>query len=108
MSSPDRVTAMTTTGEVTRYIGVEIRRDRVNHTLSLSQQPLIDKIVVKNNEVSEKSPKPIPIMHFSQTWNQERSMLSLSKAILYHNHRVKQKLRLLMQLQSKPYGSEVS
>ena len=40
-----RVTAMTTMGEVTRYIGVEISRDRVNHTISLSQQPYIDKIV---------------------------------------------------------------
>ena len=55
-----RVTAMTTMGEVTRYIGVEITRDRVNHTLSLSQQPFIDKIV-KNNEVGEKSAKPIPM-----------------------------------------------
>ena len=55
-----RVTAMTTMGEVTRYIGVEIKRDRVNHTLSLSQQPFIDKIV-QNNEVGEKSAIPIPM-----------------------------------------------
>ena len=55
-----RVTAMTTMGEVTRYIGVEIKRDRVNHTLSLSQQPFIDKIV-QNNDVGEKSAIPIPM-----------------------------------------------
>eukprot|EP01035_Chromulina_nebulosa_P025366 gene25366-33109_t len=55
-----RVTAMTTMGEVTRYIGVEIKRDRVNHTLSLSQQPFIDKIV-KNNDGGEKSAIPIPM-----------------------------------------------
>ncbi len=55
-----RVTAMTTMGEVTRCIGVEISRDRVNHTISLSQQPYIDKIV-QSNEVHDKSAKPIPI-----------------------------------------------
>ena len=55
-----RVTAMTTMGEVTRYIGVEISRDRVNHTISLSQQPYIDKIV-QSNEVHDKSAKPIPM-----------------------------------------------
>ena len=55
-----RVTAMTTMGEVTRYIGVEISRDRVNHTISLSQQPYIDKIV-QSNEVHDKSTKPIPM-----------------------------------------------
>ena len=55
-----RVTAMNTMGEVTRYIGVEISRDRVNHTISLSQQPYIDKIV-QSNEVHDKSAKPIPM-----------------------------------------------
>ncbi len=55
-----RVTVMTTMGEVTRYIGVEISRDRVNHTISLSQQPYIDKIV-QSNEVHDKSAKPIPM-----------------------------------------------
>jgi hypothetical protein len=54
-----RVTAVTTMGEVTRYIGVEISRDRVNHTISLSQ-PYIDKIV-QSNEVHDKSAKPIPM-----------------------------------------------
>jgi hypothetical protein len=53
------VTALTTMGEVTRYIGVEIKRDRVNHTISLSQQPYIDKIVTANN-INEDY-KPIPM-----------------------------------------------
>ncbi len=51
---------MTTMGEVTRYIGVEISRDRVNYTISLSQQPYIDKIV-QSNAVYDKSAKPIPM-----------------------------------------------
>ena len=55
-----RVTALTTMGEVTRYIGVEIQRDRKNHTLSLSQQPYIDKIIT-SNQVNDKSAKPIPM-----------------------------------------------
>jgi len=54
------VTALTTMGEVTRYIGVEIKRDRVNHTLSISQQPYIDKII-SNNDVNDKGAKPIPM-----------------------------------------------
>ena len=47
-------------GEVTKYIGVKISRDRVNHTISLSQQPYIDKIV-HSNAVHDESAKPIPM-----------------------------------------------
>ena len=36
-------------GEVKRYIGVDIKRDRVAHTISLSHQPYIEKIIKSNS-----------------------------------------------------------
>ena len=49
-----QVTNLTEMGEVKRYIGVDIKRDRVAHTISLSQQPYIEKII-KSNSIPENS-----------------------------------------------------
>ncbi len=47
-----QVTNLTVMGEVKRYIGVDIKRDGVAHTISLSQQPYIEK-VMRSNEISQ-------------------------------------------------------
>jgi hypothetical protein len=44
-----QVTNLTSMDEVKRYIGVDIKRDRVAHTISLSQVPYIEKIMRSNN-----------------------------------------------------------
>jgi len=56
-----QVTNLTEMGEVNRYIGVDIKRDRVAHTISLSQKPYIEKII-KSNSIPEGSESvPIPM-----------------------------------------------
>ena len=46
-----RFTKVTTEGELKRYVGIDIARDRVNHSMTLSQQPyrqqLVDKYLPK-------------------------------------------------------------
>ena len=56
-----QVTNLTEMGEVKRYIGVDIKRDRVAHTISLSQQPYIDKIIKSNSIPEDSESVPIPM-----------------------------------------------
>ena len=43
----DHVTAMSNMGEISRYIGLDITRDRVKHTLVLIQVPYIKSVIEK-------------------------------------------------------------
>ena len=56
-----QVTNLTEMGEVKRYIGVDIKRDRVAHTISLSQQPYIEKIIKSNSIPADSESVPIPM-----------------------------------------------
>jgi hypothetical protein len=46
-------------GEITRYIGIDIERDRVNHTISISQIPYIESYLSETTHSDTKS-KPMP------------------------------------------------
>ena len=41
------VTKITDLGEITRYIGLDIKRDRINHTLELTQVPFTKSVIGK-------------------------------------------------------------
>ena len=55
-----QLTKLTTETNVTRYIGVDIKRDRKNHTITLSQKPY-QMEYVKQNVPGDAPSKPLPL-----------------------------------------------
>jgi hypothetical protein len=56
----ERFTRVTTEGEVTRYIGIDIARDRLNKSMTLSQEPYQQRLIDKYLPPNAKT-KPNPV-----------------------------------------------
>jgi hypothetical protein len=54
-------TKLTIMGEITRYIGIDIKRNMTAHTIELSQKPYIDKYIQEHPLDPKAGPKHIPL-----------------------------------------------
>ena len=66
-----KVTKMQNLGEITRYIGIDMVRDRVNHTLELTQVPFTKAVIEKLGPNLKSTNVPLNPYHDYRTKNEK-------------------------------------